>query len=155
MENDPVNHPKHYSSPFETVPNECIDITQYLTFCLGNVVKYLWREGSKATEDNGYQDFKKAIWYFKRHCSLPMPFHFTGHEPTAQAVFSTKFKEPDAEKNYELFMRWRLIDFAFGESFWKEKNGEPWQYLMMEGFNKLHAHMVEKGKWPEETLFDE
>ena len=153
MENDPVNHPKHYSSPFETAPNECIDITQYLTFCLGNVVKYLWREGSKSPEDNGYQDFKKAIWYFKRHCSLPIAFHFTGHEAIAQAIFYTKFKEPDTETNFELFMRWRLIDFALGESFWiDKKEGEPWVGLMWSAFRDLQAYMVKNGKWPDEEL---
>lgn len=58
--NDPVNHPKHYTSHLSGV--ECIQITRYMNFNLGNVVKYLWRNGLKDKEPS-IQDLEKAAWY--------------------------------------------------------------------------------------------
>jgi hypothetical protein len=61
MENDPVNHPKHYTSHPSGI--ECIDITEHLSFCIGNAVKYLWRADEKGAP---IQDLEKAIWYINR-----------------------------------------------------------------------------------------
>lgn len=64
---DAVNHPAHYtSSPAKcecgrTV--ECIDVVEHMGFCLGNVVKYLWRAGRKGP---ALEDLKKAAWYLAR-----------------------------------------------------------------------------------------
>lgn len=58
---DPVNHPAHYLAHPSGV--ECIDVTQCMSFCLGNAVKYLWRHGSKG---NAAQDLEKARWYVGR-----------------------------------------------------------------------------------------
>lgn len=60
-----VNHPDHYQGK-----TEVIEIIEQLTegmegkkaFCLGNVVKYLFRHEDK----NGIEDLKKAEWYLKR-----------------------------------------------------------------------------------------
>ena len=41
--NDPVNHPKHYTSDPSGV--ECIDVVEHRTFNVGNAMKYLWRAG--------------------------------------------------------------------------------------------------------------
>lgn len=58
--NDNINHPKHYS---ETVPGfECIEVAQHFNFCLGNVIKYVWRADAKG----GIEDLKKAQWYLNR-----------------------------------------------------------------------------------------
>lgn len=63
MNDDPVNHPKHYtSSPAKCECGkqiECIQITRHMTFNIGNAVKYLWRSKLK----NGLEDFRKAVWY--------------------------------------------------------------------------------------------
>lgn len=58
---DPVNHPKHYTSHPSGI--ECITVTEWMSFNLGNCVKYIWRAGLK-----GYQleDLKKARWYLER-----------------------------------------------------------------------------------------
>ena len=56
---DAVNQPSHYTQQ----PVECIEITQYLNFTLGNAVKYLWRYLDK---QNWEQDLKKAIWYLNK-----------------------------------------------------------------------------------------
>lgn len=58
---DPVNHPKHYTSHPSGV--ECIQVTQHMSFCLGNAVKYIWRCGDKG---NPIEDLKKAIWYLQQ-----------------------------------------------------------------------------------------
>ena len=76
-----VNSPKHYTSHPSGV--ECINITEHYNFCVGNAIKYLWRQGLK--EESGYEavdkqieDCKKAIWYINRHIeslskSVPKP----------------------------------------------------------------------------------
>lgn len=58
---DNVNHPSHYTG--RNIGHECIDITQYQTFCTGNVIKYLWRHTSKGTP---LEDLRKARWYAHR-----------------------------------------------------------------------------------------
>ena len=57
-ENDPVNHPAHYTSHPSGV--ECIEITRWMNFNLGNAIKYIWRAGNKG---NALEDLKKARWY--------------------------------------------------------------------------------------------
>lgn len=52
-----VNHPPHYTR-YKT---EVIDITHYLPFCLGNVIKYVLRAPYKG----GVEDVKKAEFYLK------------------------------------------------------------------------------------------
>ena len=59
--NDPVNKPSHYCSHPSGI--ECIQITEYMGFCLGNAIKYLWRADLKG---NDIQDLEKAIFYIKR-----------------------------------------------------------------------------------------
>lgn len=56
-----INHPEHYTG--RNIGYECIDITQYQTFCVGNVIKYLWRYKDKGTP---LEDLRKARWYAHR-----------------------------------------------------------------------------------------
>lgn len=55
-----VNHPKHYNEHPSGV--ECIDVVEHMNFCLGNVIKYVWRSDLKG----GIEDLKKAKWYIER-----------------------------------------------------------------------------------------
>lgn len=64
--NDLVNNPKHYTSDKSGV--ECIDISENWSFCLGNALKYLWRNGKKDGEPN-VKDLEKAKWYIEREIS--------------------------------------------------------------------------------------
>ena len=57
---DMVNQPPHYTSHPSGI--EAIQITEYMGFCLGNALKYIWRADMK----NGNEDLKKAIWYLNR-----------------------------------------------------------------------------------------
>lgn len=59
--NDLINHPPHYSNHPSGV--ECITITEYMNFCLGNAIKYIWRADLKG---NDIQDLEKARWYIDR-----------------------------------------------------------------------------------------
>ena len=65
-DNDPVNHPSHYTSG----KVECIDAIESAihamqgerAFLTGQVIKYLWRWPLK----NGVEDLRKARWYLDR-----------------------------------------------------------------------------------------
>lgn len=59
--NDNVNHPRHYTKHPSGV--ECIQITEHMSFNLGNAVKYIWRADLKG---NQIEDLKKAVWYINR-----------------------------------------------------------------------------------------
>jgi len=61
VQNDPVEHPSHYT--YGTI--ETIDYIEDkgFNFCLGNVIKYVTRAGHK---DNALEDLKKARWYLDR-----------------------------------------------------------------------------------------
>lgn len=61
--NDPVNNPLHYTNHPSGV--ECIQITEHMTFNVGNAIKYLWRAGIK-DERAEVQDLEKAKWYIQR-----------------------------------------------------------------------------------------
>lgn len=63
MTNDPVNHPSHYTSHPSGV--ECLTITEWMGFCLGNAVKYIWRADLK-NDDGGIEDLQKAAFYVNR-----------------------------------------------------------------------------------------
>ena len=56
-----VEHPKHYCSHPSGV--ECIQVTEWMNFNLGNAIKYIWRASLKGKE---LQDLKKAVWYIQR-----------------------------------------------------------------------------------------
>lgn len=58
---DPVNHPIHYTVHPSGV--ECITITEWMGFNLGNAVKYIWRADEKG---DALQDLEKAKWYLER-----------------------------------------------------------------------------------------
>ena len=58
---DPVNHPAHYTSHPSGL--ECIDVTEWMNFNLGNAVKYIWRCGMKG---DLIEDLRKARWYLDR-----------------------------------------------------------------------------------------
>jgi Protein of unknwon function (DUF3310) len=71
---DAIN-PEHYKRSDHPSGVECIIITEQLSFCLGNVVKYIYRAEHKGTPG---QDLRKAAWYARREAAshpvrLPVP----------------------------------------------------------------------------------
>lgn len=61
MTTDNINNPKHYTSHPSGV--ECIQITEHMSFNLGNAIKYLWRADEKGAP---LDDLRKAAWYIQR-----------------------------------------------------------------------------------------
>ena len=61
---DNVSHPPHYAEGWSNGA-EVIDLTEHLSFCAGNVVKYVCRAGRK-DPDKHVEDLKKARWYIDR-----------------------------------------------------------------------------------------
>lgn len=57
---DFVNHPPHYKNHPSGI--ECIEITRWMNFNIGNAIKYLWRHGQKDSSKT-IEDLKKAIFY--------------------------------------------------------------------------------------------
>ena len=58
---NPISHPKHYTTHPSGV--ECIQITEHMSFCLGNAIKYIWRADLK---NDATEDLRKAVWYIGR-----------------------------------------------------------------------------------------
>lgn len=62
--NDPVKNPKHYTEHPSGI--ECIQVTEHMSFNLGNALKYIWRCDLKL---DAIEDLKKAVWYLEREIS--------------------------------------------------------------------------------------
>jgi hypothetical protein len=58
---DIVNNPKHYTSHPSGI--DCIQITEHMSFNLGNALKYIWRCDLKK---EAIEDLRKARWYIDR-----------------------------------------------------------------------------------------
>jgi hypothetical protein len=55
--NDNVNQPKHYTEHPSGI--ECIQVTEWMSFNLGNAIKYIWRCDLKRDD---IEDLEKAAW---------------------------------------------------------------------------------------------
>lgn len=64
LSSDNVSHPEHYAKGWSNGA-EVIDLTEHLSFCAGNVVKYVCRAGRKDPGKH-VEDLKKARWYIDR-----------------------------------------------------------------------------------------
>lgn len=62
---DSVNHPPHYTGHPSGV--ECIEITRYMSFNVGNAMKYLWRADLKGAP---IEDLRKARFYIDDEIAL-------------------------------------------------------------------------------------
>lgn len=60
VKEDSVNNPSHYNSDPSGV--KCIEITRHRNNNIGNVIKYVWRNGLK-DGNSDIQDLEKAAWY--------------------------------------------------------------------------------------------
>lgn len=58
---DNVNKPVHYTGHLSGI--ECIQITEHMSFNLGNALKYIWRCDLK---HDAIEDLEKAKWYIER-----------------------------------------------------------------------------------------
>lgn len=72
MNEERVNHPSYYSHPSGV---ECIDIIKHYDFCIGNVIKYVWRAGLKkeqglSDKQKEIEDLNKAIFYLNEKIKM-------------------------------------------------------------------------------------
>ena len=94
MTHDPVNHPSHYQSSSGV---ECIDVTEHLSFNLGNAFKYVFRRNGKGKP---IEDLEKSRWYIAHERDLwtrlagiwrPRPIY----EPLVHLVEAIASTEPE------------------------------------------------------------
>ena len=64
--NDPVNHPSHYTDGKIEVIDFIFDKGFGKDFCLGNAIKYISRAGKKDPEKE-IEDLRKAVWYLEHY----------------------------------------------------------------------------------------
>lgn len=92
MENkDNINHPDHYTGHPSGI--ECIEVAQYMGFCLGNAIKYIWRDGQKAGEDVN-DDLRKAIWYIQREIDRRIDEMELENECNIESGFVVRAEKP-------------------------------------------------------------
>jgi hypothetical protein len=102
MTNDPVNHPKHYTS-YKGI--EVIQLTEQLNFCRGNVVKYVARAGLKGSSlESELQDLEKAKWYLEREIERVRAERGRvcpecGSQDPLQHYFHPKASNPESTQN--------------------------------------------------------
>jgi len=63
LSKDNVRHPEHYTKHPSGI--ECIQVTEHMSFNLGNAIKYLFRNKTKHPS-YPVLDLEKAAWYIDR-----------------------------------------------------------------------------------------
>lgn len=106
---DNVSRPSHYIS--RNIGYECIDLTRHQTFCVGNVIKYLWRYEFKG---NPVEDLKKARWY------------------AIKASITQESVDTETEDCKAIFLK--LISSTSGResAAWKALMGSKWCVVLLE-----------------------
>ena len=101
-ESDPVNHPPHYTQHPSGV--ECIQITEHMSFNLGNALKYIWRCDLKA---DAIKDLEKAIWYIEREIAKRTAREGAGHDETVSFVapYEGDFEEAYWDERMDIIAR--------------------------------------------------
>lgn len=84
-----IDKPEHYTSHPSGI--ECITITEHMSFCLGNAIKYIWRVDKKG---NPLENLEKAKWYIEREIAR-RGWHF----PTPEGVSWEDFIFQITEQN--------------------------------------------------------
>lgn len=120
---DLVNHPPHYTEGFGTCSVECIDVSQYLGFCLGNAFKYIWRAGKKGDAEKTVEDLKKARWYLIRATEYRLM-------PSREGVFASRgvfnIIPPPSTDSPE-YARWSILSAIVNEHYMCALNAvETW-----------------------------
>ena len=105
---DSVNSPAHYN--WFSNGAEIIDITENLSFNLGNVVKYVGRAGRKTLDP--FEDLRKAQFYLAREIG--------------RLVYEA---EQEAEADYlpdDLYLCEDVV--------WTDDDGDEWRWIDSEGW---------------------
>ena len=152
MSEDMVNTPQHYADIFTAKQTQCRNIVRMLGFDPANVVKYIWRAGSKQCEDDPKQDLKKALNHLHDWKELYLDilqYHDIGNYAAARAIFYQL--EVPSEDDKITYLKWCIIkevlndsSFAVGRSGSFTKIG-----ILIEELDKA---MCEAGYWEEPGL---
>lgn len=107
--NDPVNHPKHYTDHPSGI--ECIELTEQMSFNLGNAFKYLHRADLKGAT---IQDLEKSYWYVSREIARIPPATrdwtaFIGHTFWRESWDSLGARYLEAEESGNVWIAKHLI----------------------------------------------
>lgn len=90
---DMINHPPHYTAHKSGV--ECIEIAEYLGYCLGNAFKYIWRAGLKDSSSR-LEDLKKAQWYLDRWTGTRIALAYTPRDLNFKLRRVIEVESPDS-----------------------------------------------------------
>lgn len=93
---DMVNHPGHYTGGPALGRLECLDITRWMPFTLGNAFKYTFRAGKK-DPTKFVEDLEKARFYVLAWKDME-PWHSTlyhGRAPAEAFLFKTDYRQWD------------------------------------------------------------
>lgn len=110
-----VEHPKHYQLSINlevldvinlVLDNEVIDNSN--CFYLGNVIKYLFR----AEQKNGLEDYKKALYYFKKIDIINSPSCYT---KTEKMLIDKILKTIENEKIREIISNTIYLHFRLAK----------------------------------------
>lgn len=82
---DNVNSPQHYTSHPSGI--ECIQVTEWMNFNIGNAVKYLWRADLKG---KALEDIEKARWYIAREIQRRKGATSAGQVAPAHIYYANK-----------------------------------------------------------------
>lgn len=101
---DMVNHPPHYTNGPDLGTLECIDITRWMPFTLGNAFKYVWRAGVKGGPDKAIEDLEKAKFY------LDDELNYSGAHLSPEAMGVVEALMLKARQGMsELFPEWKTM----------------------------------------------
>ena len=115
-------------------------------FCLGNAIKYIWRDGQKAGEDVN-DDLRKAIWYIQREIDkrideMELEKQCNIESGFVKAEKPTEVPQKDVVPNHPLEYLKKKADEGDAEAQWILGNA----YLLGRGVekNKEEAHRLWK-----------
>lgn len=137
---DNVNHPAHYKFSNGA---EVIDLTENLSFNLGNVVKYVARAGRKT--DDPTEDLLKAQFYLEREIG-----RLLGAPEESESPWSLTAVTEQLERlwGYRGLRQWDLLDHVPPNTIVMDRDGD--QYRRINGTGKFQIRL-----WRGEDEWDE
>lgn len=104
---DKVEHPSHYNNHPSGV--ECIEVTEHLSFNLGNAYKYIFRCREKGRP---IEDLSKAIFYARRELTRGYVLRMEGWEDADDIVPARIRRVSEYEANRHIAEALQLIGYA-------------------------------------------
>ena len=119
-----VEHPKHYQLSIDLEVLDVInlvlsnaEISNIDCFCLGNVIKYLFR----AEQKNGLEDYKKALYYLGKIDRINASLFYT---ETEQMLVDKVLKTIENEEIRKIINNTIYLHFHLAKKFLQDYIGE-------------------------------